>query len=71
MISGVRKIVVPVEDEIAAKEFWTATVGFKVARDETYGDERWIEVRPPDGSPVLVLSRRPEGEPRREVDERV
>lgn len=42
-------------------------MGFSIARDETYGEERWVEVSPPEGSPVLVLSRRPDGEPKREV----
>lgn len=69
MIRGVAKIVVPVDDEVAARQFWTEEMGFAVALDQTYGDERWIEVRPPDGSPVLVLSRRPADEPRREIPE--
>jgi hypothetical protein len=47
MITGVGKVVLSVEDQQAAKEFWTTLVGFDLCRDETYGDERWIEVRPP------------------------
>jgi predicted enzyme related to lactoylglutathione lyase len=62
MISGVRKVIVPVDDQEGAKAFWTERVGFATARDETYGDERWIEVAPPDGGPVLVLSPRAEGD---------
>ena len=56
MISGVSKVVVPVDDQERARDFWTTKLGFEVVRDESYGDERWVEVRPPDGSPVLVLS---------------
>src|SRR5918993_5162527 len=56
MISGVHKVVVPVGDQARAKEFWTEKIGFTATRDETYGDERWIEVTPPDGSVILVLS---------------
>ncbi len=67
MISGVSKVVVPVGDQNAAKEFWTSAMGFSVERDDTYGDERWIEVRPPDQRLILVLSPRSPGEPRREV----
>lgn len=67
MISGIGKVVVPVDDQERAKEFWTQRMGFELRRDESYGDERWIEVSPPDGAPVLVLSPRPGGEPRREV----
>jgi lactoylglutathione lyase len=69
MITGVRKIVVPVDDQERAKEFWTSNVGFELRRDESYGDERWIEVSPPDGSPLLVLSPRAAEDPRREVPE--
>ena len=37
----------PVEDQQAALEFWATTMGFRLVRDDTYGDERWIEVTPP------------------------
>ena len=40
----------------AALEFWTTTMGFSITRDETYGDERWIEVRPPQQDLLLVLT---------------
>lgn len=71
MISGVSKVVVPVFDQAAAKEFWTRTIGFEPLRDETYGDERWIEVRTPDRQLILVLSPRRPDEPRPEVDDRL
>ena len=61
------KVVVPVDDQERAKRFWTEQVGFDVVRDERYGDERWIEVGPPDCGPQLVLSPRPAGEPKREL----
>jgi len=64
MITGIGKVVVPVDDQDRAREFWTTRVGFDLRRDDRYGDERWIEVSPPSGSPVLVLSPRPGGEPR-------
>ena len=63
MISAVAKIVVPVDDQERAKAFWTEAVGFEPVRDETFGDERWIEVAPPGGGPVLVLSPRSEDRP--------
>jgi lactoylglutathione lyase len=63
MISAVAKIVVPVDDQERAKSFWTEAVGFDTRRDETFGDERWIEVAPPGGGPVLVLSPRSEDRP--------
>lgn len=59
MISGVRKIIIPVDDEEGAQEFWTSRLGFEVTRDERYGEgQRWLEVAPPNRSVVLVLSRR-------------
>ena len=67
MITGVAKVVVPVDDQERAKQFWTGAIGFGVVMDEVYGDERWIEVEAPDRSVVLVLSRRAGDEPRRQV----
>ena len=67
MINSVAKVVVPVDDQERAVEFWTTSAGFEVARDETFGDERWIEVMPPGAGPVLVLSPRRADQPRAEV----
>ena len=47
MITGVSKVVVPADDQERAKQFWTRRTGFELRRDESYGDERWIEVSPP------------------------
>jgi lactoylglutathione lyase len=65
VITGVSKVVVPVDDQETAKQFWTDTMGFELVTDQTYGAERWIEVTPPDRHVVLVLSPR-EGAPRHE-----
>jgi predicted enzyme related to lactoylglutathione lyase len=67
MITGVSKVVVAVDDQELSREFWTSQVGFELLRDESYGDERWIELRPPEGGPLLVLSPRNGDEPRPEV----
>jgi predicted enzyme related to lactoylglutathione lyase len=67
VIAGVAKVIVPVEDQARAKEFWTERAGFTVRQDEAYGEERWIEVAPPAGGPVLVLSPRPADQPRPHV----
>jgi len=67
VITGVRKIIVPVNDQEQAKRFWTEKIGFDATLDETFGDERWVEVAPPDRQLVLVLSPRTADEPRREV----
>jgi hypothetical protein len=65
MITGISKVVVPVDDQERATEFWMTQVAFELRRDESYGDQRWIEVGPPDGGPLLVLSPRAADEPRR------
>ena len=56
MIEGVRKVVIEVADQDRALEFWTERMGFALAQDTPYGDERWLEVRTPDRGVVLVLS---------------
>ena len=71
MITGMSKVVVPVDDQESAKEFWTTRVGFALRRDESYGAERWIEVSPPDGGPLLVLSQRASDEQRPEVPDQL
>lgn len=62
MIRGVSQVTLPVEDKERAKDFWTAKVGFEVHTDEPSGEERWIEIAPPDGGPLLVLTSRSDGE---------
>lgn len=57
MIKGVHKVVIEVEDQLRAKQFWTEKMGFEVVKDDVYGDSgrRWLEVRAPDGAAILVL----------------
>src|SRR5919108_5171071 len=55
MIGGVTKVVIQVEDQERAKAFWTETLGFELAQDTPYGEERWLEVRTPDKATVVVL----------------
>jgi lactoylglutathione lyase len=62
MIEGVEKLVVEVEDQDRALRFWTETLGFGIVQDTAYGEERWLEVRTPDGNAILVLALR-HGEP--------
>jgi predicted enzyme related to lactoylglutathione lyase len=67
VIGRVSKVVVPVDDQERAKAFWTERVGFETRRDDSYGDERWIEVAPRGAGPVLVLSPRSPDQPRPQV----
>jgi hypothetical protein len=55
MIGGVSKVVIGVEDQERAKACWVETLGFEVAQDAPYGQERWLEVRTPDKAVVVVL----------------
>ena len=67
MTISVKQVVLPVDDQERAKTFWVEQMGFEIRSDETFGNERWIEVSPPGQSLVLVLSLRTANEPRREV----
>jgi predicted enzyme related to lactoylglutathione lyase len=58
MITGVSKVRVGVRDQDRAKRFWTETLGCEVVQDESYGEQRWLEVRLPDGV-VVVLEQSP------------
>ena len=71
MISGVSKVVLPVDDQERAKDFWVDRLGFELRRDESYGDERWIEVSPPGQDLLLALTRRPGSEARRELPDQL
>jgi predicted enzyme related to lactoylglutathione lyase len=71
MISAVSKVVVPVDDQERAKEFWVDRLGFELRRDESYGDERWIEVSPPAQGPLLALTRRAASEARQELPDQL
>ncbi len=58
MIRGIGQVVLEVDDQDRALAFWTETLGFELAQDAPYGDERWLEVRTPDGAVRMVLSLR-------------
>ena len=57
MLNGISKVVLDVDDQDRAKDFWTSAMDFELVRDVPYGDERWLEVRSPDGQIILVLGR--------------
>jgi lactoylglutathione lyase len=54
----VKQLIVPVDDQERAKTFWVEQMGFEIINDQTFGDERWLEVSPPGQSLVMVLSLR-------------
>ncbi|KIP52862.1 VOC family protein [Leucobacter komagatae] len=57
MITGAKTIRVGVADQSKAKDFWTDKLGAELVQDESYGENRWVEVRLPDGV-VIVLEPR-------------
>jgi lactoylglutathione lyase len=61
MIRGVNQVILYVEDQERAKQFWVDTMGFELVQDSPYGDERWLSVRTPDDATRLVLSKRQPG----------
>ena len=70
MIKRVSKVVIDVAKQERALDFWTTTMGFTLAQDSPYGEERWLEVRPPDRAVNLVLRRTAvDDESRRRVPE--
>jgi predicted enzyme related to lactoylglutathione lyase len=72
VISKVAKVYLPVEDQSDALAFWTDRMGFETVQDASFGDERWIEVKPPGQELLLVLTRRgPDDGPRRDAPERL
>lgn len=62
MIDTVSKVVIEVADQDRAKAFWTEVMGFALEQDAPYGDERWLEVRAPSGT-TLVLELRASDRP--------
>lgn len=64
MIAGVNKVFLFVDDQDAAKEFWTKTVGLPLHLDsEECPGAGWVEVVTPDRRTILILAQRPEGMP--------
>jgi lactoylglutathione lyase len=58
MIKGIHQVVIDVDDQDRALDFWTNKIGFELAQDAPYGDERWLEVRTPDKAVRIVLNAR-------------
>jgi lactoylglutathione lyase len=58
MVRGISQVVLEVDDQDRALAFWTDAMDFELVQDAPYGDERWLEVRTPDGAVTIVLSRR-------------
>lgn len=54
-ISHVDIFSVGVTDQAAAKAFYVEKLGFRVVRDDPFGEQRWIQVAPPNGQTSITL----------------
>lgn len=55
MIRGVKIVSIPVRNQDASLMFYTEKLGFKVATDQSFGAQRWIELRIPGSDTNLAL----------------
>ena len=57
VITGVRTVSIPVEDQDQALRFYVDTLGFTVLRDDQIPTGRWIELAPGGDNVVLTLEK--------------
>lgn len=55
VITGVRTVSVPVDDQEQALRFYVDTLGFTVLRDEPIPTGRWIELAPGGDNVIVTL----------------
>ena len=55
MISKVGQIMLYVNDQDKAVEFWTENMGFQKVAEENNGEMRWIEIAPEAGSETTII----------------
>ncbi|HNA61939.1 MAG TPA: VOC family protein [Rhabdochlamydiaceae bacterium] len=55
MITTIKHAVIPYADQERALKFYTEKLGFTVAVDVTFGDQRWIELKLPESQTCVVL----------------
>ncbi|NBE91826.1 glyoxalase [Nonomuraea sp. KC401] len=55
VVTGVRTVSVPVDDQEQALRFYVDTLGFTVLRDESIPTGRWIELAPGGDNVVVTL----------------
>ena len=57
-------VVVPVNDQDRAIEFYTGTLGFELRVDVPFGNGyRWVEVAPAGATTTIAIAPPPEGQP--------
>ncbi|MGF9695775.1 VOC family protein [Paenibacillus sp. MABNR03] len=55
MFSKVGQIMLYVNDQDKALQFWTEKAGFHVVSEENSGDMRWIEIAPEEGAETTLI----------------
>jgi predicted enzyme related to lactoylglutathione lyase len=56
MITGIKFVSVPVQDQNRALAFYTTSLGFSIATDQPFGEkQRWIELKVGGSDTRLVL----------------
>jgi catechol 2,3-dioxygenase-like lactoylglutathione lyase family enzyme len=60
-ISQVGRVIIPVDDQDRALEFYVDTLGFEKRADIPFGDgDRWLEVAPPgSAASIAIMPRQP------------
>lgn len=59
VITGIRTVSVPVDDQEQALKFYVDTLGFTVQRDGPIPTGRWIELAPGNDAVVITLDQAP------------
>ncbi len=55
-ITGVGTVILPVDDQDRALEFYVGTLGFETRIDGSFGDgQRWVEVAPAGATTTIAL----------------
>jgi len=55
-ITQLGRVMVPVNDQDAAIDWYTTKLGFSLAADVPFGEgDRWVEVAPPNGGAAIAL----------------
>jgi catechol 2,3-dioxygenase-like lactoylglutathione lyase family enzyme len=61
-VSKVNTVIIPVSDQDAAIEFYTAKLGLEKRADIPFGEQyRWVEVAPGDAETTIALAPPPPG----------
>lgn len=55
MITTIKHTTIPFQNQDRALKFYTEKLGFKVAVDASFGDQRWIELKLPESETCVVL----------------